>query len=67
MPAFTKGLLFTRAYLYVLVAGHNLPGWVYGFMATMLVLGGLSTWRQSRTRASTSARVVNDNGGRKLR
>ncbi len=65
LPAFTTGLLFIGAYLYVLVAGHNLPGWVYGFMATMVVLGGLSTWRQGRTRASASAHVVNANGGTK--
>lgn len=65
LPALTTGLLFIGAYLYVLVAGHNLPVWVYGFMAAMLVLGGLSTWRQCRTRAPTSARLMNDDRGRR--
>ncbi len=65
LPALTTGLLFIGAYLYVLVAGHNLPIWVYGFMAAMLVLGGLSTWRQGRARAPTSARVMNDDKDRR--
>lgn len=65
LPAFTTGLLFIGAYLYVLVAGRNLPGWVYGFMAAMLILGGLSTWRQGHPRAPSSAHSVNDDGGRR--
>lgn len=46
LPASVTGLLFIAAYLYVLVAGRNLPVWVYLFMAAMLALGGVSTWRQ---------------------
>ncbi|MDV6375242.1 hypothetical protein [Deinococcus arenicola] len=45
-PAAVTGVLFIAAYLYVLVAGRNLPVWVYIFMAAMLILGGFSTWRQ---------------------
>ncbi|GGL83661.1 hypothetical protein GCM10010840_21810 [Deinococcus aerolatus] len=47
-PAAVTGLLFIAAYLYVLVTGRNLPVWVYLFMAAMLTLGGVSTWRQLR-------------------
>lgn len=65
LPALTTGLLFIGAYLYVLVAGHNLPLWVYGFMASMLVLGGLSTWRQHRVPVPTGAHTVNDDGDRR--
>ncbi|MDV6376561.1 hypothetical protein [Deinococcus arenicola] len=65
LPALTTGLLFIGAYLYVVVAGHNLPGWVYGFMAAMVVLVGLSTWRQGRVQVSTT-RVANGNGGTTL-
>ncbi|CAM4181805.1 hypothetical protein [Deinococcus marmoris] len=45
-PAAVTGVLFIAAYLYVLVAGRNLPVWVYVFMAAMLTVGGISTWRQ---------------------
>lgn len=63
LPAFTTGLLFIGAYLYVLVAGHNLLLWVYGSMATMLVLGGLFTWRQGHAQVPTAAHTVNDDRG----
>ncbi|CAM3568506.1 hypothetical protein DESA109040_16720 [Deinococcus saxicola] len=46
LPAAVTGVLFISAYLYVLVAGRNLPVWVYFFMAAMLTLGVLSTWKQ---------------------
>lgn len=55
LPSAVTGLLFVAAYLYVLVAGRNLPLWVYVFMAAMLVFGGVSTWRQLR-RGRTAAR-----------
>ncbi|WP_420594047.1 hypothetical protein [Deinococcus sp.] len=48
LPMLVTGVLFIAAYLYVLVAGRNLPVWVYIFMAVMLTLGGVSTWRQFR-------------------
>ncbi|CAM3889702.1 hypothetical protein [Deinococcus frigens] len=55
LPASVTGVLFIAAYLYVLVAGRNLPVWVYVFMAAMLTLGGVSTWRQlKKGRASAS-------------
>ncbi|GAA4010578.1 hypothetical protein GCM10022631_24000 [Deinococcus rubellus] len=46
LPMLVTGLLFIGAYLYVLVAGRNLPVWVYVFMAAMVLLGIYST-RQS--------------------
>ncbi|AZI42771.1 hypothetical protein EHF33_08450 [Deinococcus psychrotolerans] len=45
LPMLITGLLFIGAYLYVLVAGHDLPVWVYFFIAVMLTVGGFSTWR----------------------
>ena len=48
LPMLITGLLFIGAYLYVLVAGHDLPVWVYIFIAVMLVVGGFSTWRSFR-------------------
>lgn len=45
LPMLTTGVLFIGAYLYVLVAGHDLPVWVYLFIVVMLLMGGFSTWR----------------------
>jgi hypothetical protein len=56
VPAFTTGLLFVGAYLYVLVAGRNLPLWVYVFMGAMLLLGAGTTWRQVQARRAPSDR-----------
>ena len=53
LPMLTTGLLFIAAYLYVLIAGRNLPTWVYFFMAAMLLLGSLTTWRSFRQRSAT--------------
>ena len=45
-PVVTSAVLFVAAYLYVLVAGKNLPVWVYVFMAVMLALGAVTTWKK---------------------
>ncbi|GGM00384.1 hypothetical protein [Deinococcus aerophilus] len=56
LPALTTGLLFVGAYLYVLVAGRNLPLWVYVFMGAMLLLGAVTTWRQVQAKRAPSDR-----------
>ena len=45
-PVVITAVLFVAAYLYVLVAGKNLPIWVYVFMAVMLALGAVTTWKK---------------------
>ncbi len=50
LPAFFTLFFFCSAYLYLLVAGQNIPWWVYGLVAAMVVLGAVSTVRKVRAR-----------------
>ncbi len=38
-PALSAGFFFVSAYLYLIIAGENVPLWVYGFVV-LLVVGG---------------------------
>ena len=52
VPALAAGFCFVSAYLYLIVAGENVPAWVYGFVALLVVGGGWSTWRKVRARVA---------------
>lgn len=43
LPVLLTGLSFISAYLYLLIAGRNIPVWVYGFIALMVIYGIYST------------------------
>jgi hypothetical protein len=43
MPALATGFFFISAYLYLLIAGRNVPAWVYLFVAGMILVGIYST------------------------
>ena len=43
LPALSASFCFISAYLYLLVAGRNIPWWVYGVVAAMIVFGVYST------------------------
>ena len=43
LPALLTGLFFISAYLYLIIAGKNIPFWVYGIIALMVVYGVYST------------------------
>lgn len=43
VPALLTGLCFISAYLYLLIAGKNIPAWVYVFICLMIVYGIYST------------------------
>ena len=48
LPALLTGLFFISAYLYLIIAGKNIPVWVYGFIALMVVYGVYSTINKVR-------------------
>ncbi len=50
LPAFLTMFFFVSAYLYLLVAGRNIPWWVYGVVAAMVGLGVVSTVRKVRAK-----------------
>ncbi len=49
LPALSAAFFFISAYLYLLVAGRNIPLWAYGVVAAMVVVGVVSTVRKIRT------------------
>ncbi|WP_034917265.1 hypothetical protein [Gillisia sp. CAL575] len=47
-PTLLTGLFFISAYLYLLVAGRNIPLWVYFFIGIMVLYGIYSTVKKIR-------------------
>ncbi len=48
LPLFSAGFWFVSAYLYLIIAGRNVPFWVYGLIVALIVVGALSTIRRVR-------------------
>lgn len=48
LPALLASFFFVSAYLYLLVVGHNIPVWVYVFVAGMIAFGVYSTVKKIR-------------------
>jgi hypothetical protein len=42
------GFFFVSAYLYLAIAGRNIPMWVWIFLAVLIVWGAVSQIRQTR-------------------
>ncbi len=43
LPVLLTGFFFISAYLYLIIAGKNIPVWVYVFIGLMIVYGIYST------------------------
>ena len=54
-PALLAGFFFISAYLYLLVAGRNIPWWVYGVVVAMVVYGVHSTVQKVRKQVQQEA------------
>ncbi|MCC5907966.1 MAG: hypothetical protein JJU13_17260 [Balneolaceae bacterium] len=52
MPVMSASICFVSAYLYLIIAGENVPWWVYGFLITMLLYGGWSTIKKVKKQVS---------------
>lgn len=48
LPVLSAGFCFISAYLYLIIAGRNVPLWVYGAVLAMVVLGVVSTIKKVR-------------------
>ncbi len=48
LPVLSAGFFFISAYLYLAVAGRNIPAWVWIMLAALIVYGGWSTIRDVR-------------------
>lgn len=43
LPSFSALFFFISAYLYLIIAGQNVPFWVYGVVVVMVLYGAYST------------------------
>ncbi len=43
VPTLFAGFFFISAYLYLLIAGQNIPVWVYGVVAALVIFGIYTT------------------------
>lgn len=48
VPAMCAGFCFVSAYLYLAIAGRNIPLWVWIFLAALVIYGAVSTVRDTR-------------------
>jgi hypothetical protein len=53
LPSMCAGFCFVAAYLYLAIAGRNIPIWVWIFIAALLVYGAWSTLRDLRRKTAT--------------
>ena len=49
-PALAATIFFISAYLYLIVAGQNVPAWVYAVVVGLVVVGGYSTFKSVRAK-----------------
>lgn len=50
LPALSAGFFFVSAYLYLIIAGRNVPFWVYLFIIALVVGGGVSTYNKIQSK-----------------
>jgi hypothetical protein len=50
LPTLCAGFCFVSAYLYLAVAGRNIPMWVWIFLAALIVYGAVSQIRTTRAK-----------------
>ncbi|REL24339.1 hypothetical protein DYD21_19220 [Rhodohalobacter sp. SW132] len=55
LPAFSTLFFFVSAYLYLMIAGENVPWWIYGIVAGMILYGGWSTYRKIKIKLISEA------------
>lgn len=53
LPSFSALFFFISAYLYLIIAGQNVPWWVYAIVILMVAYGAYSTFRKVRRKIIT--------------
>ena len=56
LPLLSTMFFFVSAYLYLLIAGRNIPLWVYGFVAAMIGIGVYTTVQKVRQQLAADAK-----------
>ncbi len=50
LPALSSTFFFVSAYVYLIIAGENVPVWVYALIALMVGFGAYSTFKKVQNR-----------------
>lgn len=50
LPAISTGFWFISSYLYVFIAGENIPWWVYGAVVVLLTYAGYASFRNIQSK-----------------
>ena len=51
LPVISAGLFFISAYIYLFIAGENIPWWVYALLGAMIIYGAWSTYNSTKKKA----------------
>ncbi len=54
LPALSTGFFFISAYLYLLIAGKNIPMWVYGMVVLLIALGIYTTVQKVKSQLANA-------------
>ena len=60
VPAMCAGFCFVSAYLYLAIAGRNIPLWVWAFLALLIAYGAWSTIRDTRRKVAVAKAAAAD-------
>ncbi len=52
LPVLSSTFFFVSAYLYLLIAGKNVPWWVYLIVLLMIIIGGWFTIKKIRNKVT---------------
>lgn len=55
-PTLSAGFFFVSAYLYLIIAGKNVPFWVYLFIIALVVGGGFSTYKKVQNKIDAASK-----------
>ncbi len=54
LPTMLAGFFFVSAYIYLAIAGRNIPVWVWIFLAALIAYGAWSTIRDTRKKIAAA-------------
>lgn len=52
LPILSAGFFFVSAYIYLLIAGQNIPLWVYAIIVALLIYGAYSTYQKVKKKTA---------------
>lgn len=60
LPAMSATFFFVSAYIYLIIAGRNVPWWVYGIVILLVIYGAYSTLKSIRKQMRAADRELEE-------